>query len=48
MGTSLTYKACKNFDVSAGYYFSINQSNNGFFDYQSQLGGLGLTAKVQF
>ncbi len=47
-GTSLTYKACKNFDVSAGYYFSINQSNNSFFDYQSQLGGLSLTAKVQF
>lgn len=48
MGTSLTYKACKNFEVSAGYYFSINQSNNDFFDYQSQLGGLSLTAKVQF
>jgi len=48
MGSSLTYKACKNFEVSAGYYFTVNNSNNSFFDYQSQLGGLNLMAKIQF
>lgn len=47
MGSSLNYKVNKNFQLSAAYYFSINDSS-GAFDYQSQLGGLNVAAKIQF
>ena len=48
MGLSLNCQPSKNFEISLGYYFAVNSSNNSFFDYQTQLGGLSLAAKIKF
>jgi len=48
MGAALSYRPTQNFDMSAGYYFAVNSSNARNFDYQSQLGGLSLAAKIRF
>lgn len=48
MGVSLNYLPSDNFEISLGYYFAVNSSNNSFFDYQTQLGGISLAAKIRF
>jgi hypothetical protein len=48
LGASLNFVPCRNFEVSLGYYFAVNSSSNAFFDYQTQLGGLSLAAKIRF
>ncbi len=48
LGAAVTYRPCVNFEMSAGYYYAINQSSNAFFDYQTQLGGISVAAKLKF
>lgn len=48
MGASLNYVPSDNFEISLGYYFAVNSSNNSFFDYQTQLGGLSIAGKIRF
>ena len=48
LGASLNFVPCRNFEVSLGYYFAVNSSSNAFFDYQTQLGGFSLAAKIRF
>jgi hypothetical protein len=48
MGVSLNYLPSNHFEISLGYYFAVNSSNNSFFDYQTQLGGLSIAGKIRF
>ncbi len=48
MGLALNYVPCSNFEISLGYYFAVNSSSNAFYNYQTQLGGLSLAAKIRF
>ena len=48
LGISLNYLPTDNFEISLGYYFAVNSSNNSYFDYQTQLGGLSIAGKIRF
>lgn len=47
-GTALTWRPCENFELSAGYNYTLNDSNYEIFSYESQLAGPSLAVKFKF
>lgn len=47
-GVALTWRPCENFEMSAGYNFTINESNYDVFSYQAHLAGPSVVVKCRF
>jgi hypothetical protein len=47
-GAALTWRPCENFEMSLGYYFTVNESDLEVFSYESHLAGPTLAVKFKF
>jgi len=47
-GAALSYQPREWFEIAASYNYTLNRSNRSEFDYDSQLAGPSITAKIRF